>query len=316
MTRAEIFLKIFITLALAGGLLLLGFYFGGKLVPEKYRGALNPMTQDYLNSYGDLNSSDPKMIGNSLAETASSSSQRIIDNPPLALKGFSETIPILMYHYIEPPTATTTLKGLYIDPIIFDKQLEALKKDNYQTLFISELATNLESEKKLTGKNIVLSFDDGYEDFYTQAWPILKKYNYKATLYIIINRLDTKGYLTRAQVKELAASDLVEIGSHTFNHPDLRSLKKKDANFEIQASKKILETISGRPVLTFAYPFGYYRTDFFDMVSSIGYKAAVLVTPGVKQGKENIWLLRRLRPGERTGEVFRKWLEEWERANY
>jgi peptidoglycan/xylan/chitin deacetylase (PgdA/CDA1 family) len=243
------------------------------------------------------------------SETATSSK-------PLTLKGFSEVTPILMYHYVEVPSATTTLKGLYLDPVIFDEQLKVLKDNNYETLFVSELANNLRQEKKAGAKNIVLTFDDGYEDFYTQVWPVLKKYNYKATLYVIINKLGAKGYLSREQVKELAFSGLVEIGSHTFNHPDLRSLKKKDANFEIQASKVILEQISGKPVLSFAYPYGYYKTDFFSVASGSNYLAAVSVIPGVRQGGDNIWLLRRLRPGARTGEIFKKWLSDWEQANY
>lgn len=233
-----------------------------------------------------------------------------------ATKGFYITVPVLMYHYVELPTATTTLKGLYLDPKIFDAQLATLAKDNYQALFMSELAKDIDSRTEVAGKNIALTFDDGYEDFYTQVFPLLKKYNYKATLYVIINKLGTNGYLTRDQVKELAASGLVEIGSHTFNHPDLRSLKDKDAQFEISASKRILEQISGKPITSFAYPFGYYKNEFFTLASSTGYTNAVSVMPGSRQGEENIWLLRRLRPGERIGEALIKWLNAWEKAKY
>lgn len=248
--------------------------------------------------------------------TSSSSLKKVIPNEKSTAKLFSQNIPILMYHYVENPSATTTLKGLYLNPLIFEKQLQEFKKNNFQALFVSELAANLYDQKKMEGKNIVLTFDDGYSDFYTQVWPILKKYNYKATVYVIINKLGAKGYLTRDQVREMAASGFVEIGSHTFNHPDLRSLKKKDAKFEIQASRKILEQISGQPVLTFAYPYGYYKDEFFGIALETGYLAAVSVMPGVKQSEENIWLLRRLRPGERTGEVLIKWLNEWSKANY
>lgn len=239
-----------------------------------------------------------------------------VDKPDLELKLYNIVLPILMYHYVETPTATTTLKGLYLDPKIFADQLLVLSQNNYVPLFMSETAAELQAEKKPDNKNIVLTFDDGYEDFYTEVFPLLKKYNYKATLYIIINKLGAPGYLTREQVRELAASDLVEIASHTFNHPDLRALKDKDAKFEITASKKILEQISGRPVTSFAYPFGYYQTDFFSLASSSGYTNAVSVISGVRQGKENIWLLRRLRPGDRQGEVFIKWLDDWSKSKY
>lgn len=232
------------------------------------------------------------------------------------LKGFSETIPILMYHYIEVAPASSTLKGLYLDPKVFASQLEELNKNNYQTLFVSEAAINIENKNALSDKNVVLTFDDGYEDFYTQAFPLIKKYNVKTTLYIIINALGTKGYLTRAQVRELADSGLVEIGSHTFNHPDLRNLKNKDVKFEIESSKKILETITGKTVLTFCYPFGLYKPEFFKLTSEAQYLTAVSTIPGTRQGEDNIWILRRIRPNDRSGQVFINWLKEWEKSVY
>jgi peptidoglycan/xylan/chitin deacetylase (PgdA/CDA1 family) len=244
------------------------------------------------------------------------SPKNIITNPRLELNGFSETMPILMYHYIEVAPASTTLKGLYLDPKIFANQLLELQKNNYKTLFVSEVGASIVSQQKLDQKNIALTFDDGYEDFYTEAYPLLKKYNCKATLYVIINALDKKGYLTRIQVRELADSGLVEIASHTFNHPDLRILKAKDAKFEIMDSKKILEQISGKPVLSFAYPYGYYKTEFFEIASSTGYTSAASVMPGSRQGTDDRWILRRIRPNDRSGQTFIAWLKDWEQAKY
>jgi len=331
--RGELLLKLGFVLAILFSFFVLIFYQNLGQAKQSFNTNTASVTCDYLNPVTSLYYPDPAPIyseGEILTPTSTdvlpsellannNQKQKFIpkDSDSAAnLKGFSQNIPILMYHYVEVPSATTTLKGLYLDPVIFDKQLQELKTNNYTTLFASELANSILSETKLSGNNIVLTFDDGYEDFYTKVWPVLKKYNYKATVYVIINKLDISGYLTREQVKELAASNLVEIGSHTFNHPDLRSLKNKDAKFEIQASKKILEQISGRPVLTFAYPFGYYKKEFFALASEVGYKAAVSVQPGVKQGINNIWEWRRLRPGERTGGVFIKWLEAWQKANY
>jgi len=259
---------------------------------------------------------EPNKIEGSLTPKNNSGVNNSATNPIPATKAFYEVAPILMYHYIETPSATTTLHGLYLDPKIFDAQLDTLVKNNYHPLFASELAADINSKAALTGKNIILTFDDGYKDFYTQVFPLLKKYNYKATLYVVVNALGTKGYLTRDQIKELAASGLVEIGSHSFNHPDLRSLKEKDAKFEISISKVILEEICGQPVTSFAYPFGYYKNEFFSIASTTGYTNAVSVNAGSRQGEQNIWLLSRLRPGERTGEALIKWLEAWAQAKY
>jgi peptidoglycan/xylan/chitin deacetylase (PgdA/CDA1 family) len=226
-------------------------------------------------------------------------------------RSFSEKVPVLMYHYISLPPATTTLPGLYLPPQTFAKQLAGLKEGKYQSVFLSELAASLRTEKALPDKSIALTFDDGYEDFYTQAFPLLKEYGFKGTLYVIINRLDTPGYLTKGQVKELAASGLVEIGSHTFNHPDLRSAKEKASIFEIKDSRRILEDISGQPVDTFAYPFGYYNDLDQAIASSSRYSGAVSVHPGVWQSTSDIWLIKRLRPGAREGQEFSKWLAQW-----
>lgn len=232
------------------------------------------------------------------------------ESKKLAPKSFTELTPVLMYHYIEAPTASTTLPGLYLRPEIFKDQLQEIKKNGYSPIFLADLAVSLKEKKKLPARSIVLTFDDGYEDFYTQAYPLLKEYGFKSTLYVIINRLDTFGYLTKAQVKELAESGLVEIGSHTFNHPDLRLAKEKTSEFEIKDSRLALEKISGQPVLTFAYPFGHYQVSDLAIASS-SYQGAVSVQPGVWQATEDVWLIRRLRPGARRGEEFSKWLESW-----
>ncbi len=232
------------------------------------------------------------------------------------LKGFSKNVPILMYHYIDSAPASSTLKSLYLEPKIFVLQLEELQKNNYETLFVSEVAKDIKNKNSMNRKIVALTFDDAYEDFYSNAFPLLKKYNTKATLYVIINALGTKGYLTREQVREMTDSGLVEIGSHTFNHPDLRKLKIKDAKFEIEASKKKLEAISGKTVLSFCYPFGLYNKDFFSILSEASYLTAISTIPGTRQGEENIWILRRIRPNDRSGQVFINWLQEWEKSAY
>ncbi len=304
----------YILIVVAGIFLVLGIILFFKNInrPIKVQ-AIN--TQEGIKYYADASQLDmvtKPIILNALKDTQTKENT----NRPLALKGFSETIPILMYHYIEVAPASSTLKGLYLDPKIFDSQLEELQKNNYQTLFVSDVAESINNKNTIGDKNIVLTFDDGYEDFYTQAFPILKKYKTKATLYVIINALGTKGYLTREQVKELADSGLVEIGSHTFNHPDLRSLKNKDVKFEIEISKKILESITGKTIFSFAYPFGLYKPEFFKLASEAPYLTAVSVIPGTRQGESNNWILRRIRPNDRQGQVFINWLGEWEKSTY
>jgi len=232
---------------------------------------------------------------------------------PLAVPSaaYSAVVPILMYHYVETPKPTEPLKNLYVSPATFESQLQEIRRGLYNPVFVSEVAASLKNRRPLPKYSLALSFDDGYGDFYANAWPLLKKFKIKATLYVIINKLDKPGYLTRAQLKELAASDLIEIGAHTFNHPDLRKLKAKDEAFEIIKSKKILEQLIRKPVPTFAYPFGYYNEGALKDVASAGYLGAVSVNPGARQNSDNLRLLNRLRPNERTGQVFGRWLNDW-----
>lgn len=232
-----------------------------------------------------------------LAEAAASSSV------------FYEKTPILMYHYIENPTASTTLPGLYVRPEIFENQLCEIKKLGYRTVFVSEVAASLHQKKSAPAKTVSLSFDDGYKDFYTKVFPLLKKYQMKATVYVIVNALDKPGYLTKAQVKELANSGLVEIGSHTFNHLDLRTLPTKKAIYEIKLSKAVLEKMIGRAVLTFCYPAGSHTDQDLRIVSEAGYTGAVSTIAGAKNSPGDIYLLKRLRPNSRSGADFAGWLE-------
>jgi len=225
-------------------------------------------------------------------------------------------IPVLMYHYIAAPQATTTLPGLYLGPDIFESQLQEIKKHEYNVVFISEVAGSLRQAQPLPKCSLALTFDDGYEDFYTKAFPLLKKYGLKSALYVIINRLDTPGYVTRSQIKEMAESGLVEIGSHTFNHPDLRTKKYKDAVFEIRDSRSELEKISGYPVRTFAYPYGHFNTDDLSIAAASGYWGAVSVKSGVSQSADNLWQIKRLRPGQLSGQAFSNWLRESFRSEY
>jgi peptidoglycan/xylan/chitin deacetylase (PgdA/CDA1 family) len=219
--------------------------------------------------------------------------------------------PILMYHYIETAPATTSLPGLYLSPKIFCQQLQELQAQKYQTVFVSEVAASLRAHRSLPSKSVALSFDDGYEDFYTQAWPWLQRYQIKSTVYVIINALDKPGYLTSAQVKLLAQSKLVEIGSHTFNHPDLRKSTPRAAHYEIVSSRGVLERLTGQKILTFAYPYGYYQPDLFSLVSEAGYLGAVTVKPGAQQDSGDLWMMKRLRPEARVGTEFSNWLKGW-----
>lgn len=222
-------------------------------------------------------------------------------------------IPILMYHYVEniKDPNDTTRKGLNTPPKIFEEQLKNIKNASYESIFHKDLSNFLLIKKELPKKPIMLTFDDGYKDFYSDVFPLLKKYQVKATVYVIVDFLGRKDFLTKEQIKEMSDSNLVEIASHTLSHVYLKTSPEEIAKSEILESKIILENILNKPVYDFAYPYGAFNEKTKEIVKKAGYLSAVSVIPGNVQGFNNRYYLHRLRPGIRTGEYLINWLENY-----
>lgn len=208
-------------------------------------------------------------------------------------------IPIVTYHYIEyvKDPLDTIRKSLDIVPFIFEKELEVLKNNNYQTLFVKEIPKILSGETPYSSKSAVLTFDDGYEDFYTDAFPLLKKYKIKATIYVVYDFIGRKGFLNEKEIKEIIDSKLVEVGSHTLDHFYLKKSSKSIAAEQIIDSKKMLEDKFNIKIETFAYPYGAFDQEAINLVKSTGYTAAVSVIPGIKHSDEDLFYLYRIRAG-------------------
>lgn len=192
-------------------------------------------------------------------------------SPPLSIprQHFSK-LPILMFHYIREVDVTKDPLGynLSFKPASFAALLAALKQKGYQTIHIADL---LDPAAKIPDKPILLTFDDGYEDFYTNAWPLLQKNGFTAGLAIIIDRLDqstaavkkgasttSQQYLDAAQLKELAAAG-IDIFSHTVTHADLS--KSPDQPTQLTKSKKSLKALLNQPITTIVYPSGKYNAE-------------------------------------------------------
>lgn len=219
--------------------------------------------------------------------------------------------PILLYHYVEyvKDPKDTIRKSLDVTPAVFEDQLKTLKNSSYQTVFINDIASAIDNQKPLPEKSIALTFDDGYKDFYTDAYPLLQKYQAKATVYIIVEFLDKPNYMTKNQIKELAASNLIEIASHTLHHVNLKSANPQVGEKEIIDSKKSLENLIGKPVNSFAYPYGAFSQFSIDLVHKAGYLSSASVIPGISQSDSNRFFLYRIRPGNKMDKNFLSWLE-------
>lgn len=220
--------------------------------------------------------------------------------------------PILVYHYVEivKDERDTIRKSLNTPPYLFIQQLETLKNAGYTFITASELIDMLDGKIKLPQKPVLLTFDDGYRDFYTDVFPILRKYNIKATAYIVSGFLDKLNYMFTEQLKEIARSGMVEIGAHTVHHYSLKGLEILTTKYEVEESKKTLEKIIGIPVVSFAYPDGSFDEQATKIVEASGFESAVTTTHGFKVTQENKFFLYRIHPGNKTGDSLLNFLKQ------
>lgn len=220
-------------------------------------------------------------------------------------------LPIIMYHYVEhvKDKGDTTRIKLDTSPEVFEGHLKALRLANYETYFVKDIPDILSGKKEVATRSAILTFDDGYEDFYTIAFPLIKKYNVRATVYIIYNFIGRRGFLNKNQIAELIDSGYVEIGSHTLDHINLKTAKQEIARKQIIESKKLLEKDFNYQVKSFAYPIGALGPQVVEMVKEASYSAAVSVISGVMQSDENLLYLSRIRPGLFTPQTITSYLQ-------
>lgn len=158
---------------------------------------------------------------------------------------------VLMYHLIlEEPY--TELEGLFVRPSEFEDHLRVLTEQGYQFLFAEEF-------QKTDKKSVILTFDDGYEDNYTEMFPILQRYGAKATVFMIGSKVGTNRYLNADMIREMAESGLVQFDSHTYSHSDLRSLSESAMEWEFSETDRLLYGLTGRHPATICYPAGGYN---------------------------------------------------------
>ena len=167
-------------------------------------------------------------------------------------------------------------QGMVIAPATFEKHLQYLKQEGYHMVTVAELAERLTTGKPME-KYIALSFDDGYTDNYTEAFPLLKKYGARATFSVINSKIGGKIYMTAPQIQEMERAGM-EIASHTFSHNRLEDIDPMYLDWEIGTSKYDLEKRllpKDKTVKTLAYPCGSYNAETIAKLKQFGYKAAL-----------------------------------------
>lgn len=170
--------------------------------------------------------------------------------------------------------------------------MESIKDSGYTAVSLDELYNYLNGNGSLPKKSIVITFDDGYEDNYKYAYPVLKKYNFKAVFFIITSNVDNNNYYMKSsQIKEMS-EDGFDIGSHTVNHDHLSKMNYKNQKETLEKSKQILENIIGKDICYISYPFGEYNENTIRTVKACKYKMAFTVTTN-NMNYEDIFTLHR-----------------------
>jgi len=216
-------------------------------------------------------------------------------------------VPILMYHSVSDNLFGKSHPYFQINttPEVFSQQMRWLRNHGYRTLDTSDIVEKLQQGADLS-KTVVITFDDGYRDFYTDAMEIMKQCGFSATIYLATDRIHNEArriegvdYLTWREVRELRQEG-IRFGSHTVTHPDLRSLGPEQIEYELACSKETMENELGEPVNSFAYPFAFPEQDktftqyLEDVLSNCGFENGVSTILGRATARSNHYFLPRI----------------------
>ena len=214
-------------------------------------------------------------------------------------------VPVIMYHRVINNPENEGVYGTYIYEDMFKKHLQYLKDKNYTVITFKDLdkigwRNRFEKDREY----IILTFDDGYKDNYDLAFPILKEFNFKATIFLMgsltYNEWDVKAggerkfsLMSVEMIKEMQDYG-IEFGAHTFNHPKINTLSNEEIEHQIVDVKKPLEEKIGKEIITFAYPYGILNDYAKEMAKKAGYTFALATDSGSVCLSDDLYQIRRI----------------------
>ena len=235
-------------------------------------------------------------------------------------KMFCKTAPILLYHRVDRIGSDPVM--LTVTPECFEEHM-LFMKNNFKLIPLFELSKRI-TDGTLVGNEAAITFDDGYRDNILNALLILEKYKIPATIFVMTARIGEKGiserdlkyaeedratFLSRDELKSLASNPLIELGAHTVSHPRLVDLGYEEQKREMLLSKKTLESITGKTVRLFAYPFGGeydINTESIKATDEIGFDFAFMNTLRLAKGSNSRFKIPRINIRESSVEELRR----------
>jgi len=213
-------------------------------------------------------------------------------------------IPILNYHSISPGGTDRFIK-FTLPPEMFAQHMKLISDQGYTPITVADYARKISTPASLPEKPAIITFDDGFADFYTSALPILQEFHFPASLFVVTDEMDGRSKWLKPEGEQdrkmLTWSHLVEVqkagiecGTHSQTHIHLDTAKPDVARQEIYCSKDLLEQKLGSPVYTIAYPFGHYTRSVRRMVIEAGYAAACAVRNIMSHTNDDLFGLARI----------------------
>ena len=212
------------------------------------------------------------------------------------------SIPVLMYHRITNNQTPGSSHGIWVTASQFSAQLHSLRSRGFETITFRDYDQFLQGQRRLPRRPVILTFDDGYEDNYTIALPLLRNFGCRAAIFAVTDKKRRTNFwdsdepkailLSSAQMRELDHSG-IEIGSHTVTHPRLTQTSIDVIRQELSESKDSLQQILGAEVISFAYPYGALPPAVKGLVEEAGYKFAVAADSGPIAFYQDFWEIRR-----------------------
>lgn len=199
-------------------------------------------------------------------------------------------IPVVNYHVVSHNPDPNNLYQYSVED--FEEQMAYLKENGYRSLTINQYFRILDGKAAMPAKPILITFDDSTNDFYPNVFPILKKYNLKATQFTISDSINDSWSMTAEEITTVMKNG-IDIQNHTVTHPSLDQLSYDQQYDEINNATAALKSLTGKTTKVFAYPYGAYNADTLSVVENLGFKGAFTIEGGVSTDKDSRYELPR-----------------------
>lgn len=210
-----------------------------------------------------------------------------------SVKYNDKSVPVLMYHSLEYVSSEPN-NDLRVPKEKFREQMKFLKDNGYNTLTMEELYEFFKDNKPIPEKSVVLTFDDGYLDNYTNGLPVLKEFGLKATVFVVTDWVGTNNsYMTLEQLKEMDANGF-DVQSHTLAHKELDKLTYEQQLKTLKESKEFIEKNLNKKVTTICYPYGRYNSNTIKAAQEAGYVIGLKMVGGIANKSNGMFTINRI----------------------